>query len=110
MKLVIFIAPFGSHEIQCVMQEKQWESNCWKIINVLTVFLLAACQSFPYSLFRSSRKLLLFLKLESTDPRESEIRAPLQPLPYLVPIPPNTLFYNKKFITAFLSLGLGNTL
>jgi len=26
-----------------------------------------------------------------------------------MPIPPNTLFYNKKFITAFLSLGLGNT-
>jgi len=22
---------------------------------------------------------------------------------------PNTLFYNKKFITAFVSLGLGNT-
>jgi len=27
--------------------------------------------------------------LESTDPRESEIRAPPQPLPYLMPIPPN---------------------
>jgi len=26
---------------------------------------------------------------------ESEIRAPPQPLPYLMPIPPNTLFYNK---------------
>jgi len=25
--------------------------------------------------------------LESTDPRESEIRAPPQPLPYLMPIP-----------------------
>jgi len=25
--------------------------------------------------------------LESIDPRESEIRAPLQPLPYLMPIP-----------------------
>ena len=47
--------------------------------------------------------------LESTDPRESEIRAPPQPLPYLMPIPSNTLFYNKKFITAFLSIGLGNT-
>jgi len=47
--------------------------------------------------------------LESTDPRESEIRAPPRPLPYLMPISPNTLFYNKKFITAFLSLGLGNT-
>ena len=47
--------------------------------------------------------------LESTDPRESEIRTPPQPLPYLMPIPPNTLFYNKTFITAFLSLGLGNT-
>jgi len=36
--------------------------------------------------------------LESTDPRESEIRAPA-----------HTVIYNKKFITAFLSLGLGNT-
>jgi len=34
--------------------------------------------------------------LESTDPRESEIRALPQPLPYLMPIPSNTLFYNKK--------------
>ena len=34
--------------------------------------------------------------LESTDPRESEIRAPPQPLPYLMPIPSNTLFYNEK--------------
>jgi len=33
--------------------------------------------------------------LESTDPRESEIRASPQPLPYLMPIPANTLFYNK---------------
>ena len=33
--------------------------------------------------------------VESTDPRESEIRAPPQLLPYLMPIPPNTLFYNK---------------
>ena len=55
------------------------------------------------------RKLEGKYSLESTDPRESEIRAPPQPLPYLMPIPPNTLFYNKKFITAFLSLGLGNT-
>ena len=36
--------------------------------------------------------------LESTDPRESEIRAPPQPLPYLIPIPPNTLFYNKWYV------------
>jgi len=34
--------------------------------------------------------------LESTEPCESEIRAPPQPLPYLMPIPPNMLFYNKK--------------
>ena len=47
--------------------------------------------------------------LESTDPHESEIRAPPQPLQYLMPIPPNMRSYNKKFITAFLSLGLGNT-
>jgi len=30
--------------------------------------------------------------LESTDPRESEIRVPPQPPPYLMPIPP-TLFF-----------------
>jgi len=42
-----------------------------------------------------SRKLEGKYSLESTDPRESEIRAPPQPLPYLMPIPPNTLFYNK---------------
>jgi len=36
--------------------------------------------------------------LESTDPGESEIRAPSL-----------TVIYNKKFITAFLSLGFGNT-
>ena len=34
--------------------------------------------------------------LESTDPRESEIRAPPQPLPYLIPIPPNTLFITNS--------------
>jgi len=34
--------------------------------------------------------------LESTDPRESEIRAPPQPIPYLMPIPPNTLFFYNK--------------
>jgi len=34
--------------------------------------------------------------LESTDPRESEIRAPSQPLPYLMPIPPNTLFITNS--------------
>ena len=39
--------------------------------------------------------------LESTDPRESEIRAPHQPLPYLMPIPPNTLFYKKKLSQPF---------
>ena len=65
--------------------------------------------------FISHPRIFLFLKLEgkysleSTQPHESEIRAPPQPLPYLMPTPPNTLFYNQKFITAFLSLGLGNT-
>ena len=47
--------------------------------------------------------------LESTDPRESEIRAPPQPLPYLMPIPTTRFFTTTKIITAFLSLGLGNT-
>ena len=35
--------------------------------------------------------------LESTDPRESEIRAPSQPLPYLMRIPPKNAL--KIFIT-----------
>jgi len=35
-----------------------------------------------------SRKLEEKYSLESTDPRESEIRAPPQPLPYLMSIPP----------------------
>ena len=33
-----------------------------------------------------SRKLEGKYSLESTDPRESEIRAPPQPLPYLMPL------------------------
>jgi len=47
--------------------------------------------------------------LESTEPCESEIRAPPQPLTYLMSIPPTRFYITKKFITAFLSLGLGNT-
>jgi len=39
--------------------------------------------------------------LESTDPRESEIRAPSQPLPYLMPISPNTLFITKNLSQPF---------
>ena len=35
-------------------------------------------------------------KYSLRDPRNSEIRDPHQPLPYLMPIPSNTLFYNKK--------------
>jgi len=42
-----------------------------------------------------NRELEGIYSLESTDPRESEIRAPPQPLPYLMPISSNTLFYNK---------------
>ena len=41
------------------------------------------------------------LESRPTDPRESEIRAPLQPLLYLMPIPPNTLFYNKNLSQPF---------
>jgi len=59
--------------------------------------------------YRHSMKLEGKYSPESTDPHESEIRAPPQPLPYLMPIPPTRFFYNKKFITAFLSLRLGNT-
>ena len=43
-----------------------------------------------------SRKLEGKYSLESTDPRESEIRAPPQPLPYLMPIPPTRFFITKK--------------
>ena len=39
--------------------------------------------------------------LESTDPRESEIRALPQPLPYLMPIPPNTLFITNNLSQPF---------
>jgi len=39
--------------------------------------------------------------LESTDPRESEIRAPPQPLPYLMPIPPTRFFTTKKLSQPF---------
>ena len=41
------------------------------------------------------------LESRPTDPRESEIRAPPQPLLYLMPIPPNTLFYNKNLSQPF---------
>jgi len=39
--------------------------------------------------------------LESIDPRESEIRAPLQPLPYLMPIPPTRFFITKNLSQPF---------
>jgi len=39
--------------------------------------------------------------LESTDPRESEIRAPPQPLPYLMPIPPTRFFITKSLSQPF---------
>jgi len=44
---------------------------------------------------KEQTKLEKKYSLESTDPRESEIRAPPQPIPYLMPILPNTLFYKK---------------
>ena len=34
--------------------------------------------------------------LESTDPRESEIRAPPEPLQYLMPIPPTRFFITNS--------------
>ena len=34
--------------------------------------------------------------VESTDPREIEIRAPPQPLPYLMPIPPTRFFITNS--------------
>ena len=71
-------------------------------------FLLAKC----FSYLPDDRIQALLegkYSLESTDPCESEIRAPPQPLPYLMPIPPTRFFITKKFIAAFLSLGLGNT-
>ena len=39
--------------------------------------------------------------LESTDPRESEIRAPPQPLPYLMPIPPTRFLITKNLLQPF---------
>ena len=41
--------------------------------------------------------------LESTDPRESEIRAPPQPLPYLMPIPPTRFLYQKNYHSLFVA-------
>jgi len=58
---------------------------------------------------RQQHKLEGKYSLESTDPRESEIRAPPQPLPYLMPIPQTDFFITEKIITAFWSLGLGST-
>ena len=46
-------------------------------------------------IYSSQSKLDGKYSLESTDPRKSEIRAPPQPLSYLMPISINTLFYNK---------------
>ena len=84
------------------------QTFCWSQICLLSsdTFTLQLCTAHCQALHC---KLEGKYSLESTDPCESEIHAPPQPLPYLMPIPPNTLFYNKKFITAFLSLGLGNT-
>ena len=39
--------------------------------------------------------------LQSTDPRESEIRAPPQPLPYLMPVPPTRFFIAKNLSQPF---------
>ena len=57
--------------------------------------------------FISHPRIFLFLKLEgkysleSIDPRESEIRAPLQPQPYLMPIPPTRFFITKNLSQPF---------
>ena len=50
---------------------------------------------------RNKSKLEVKYSLESTDTRESEIRAPPQPLPYTMPIPPNTLFTTKNLSQPF---------
>jgi len=52
---------------------------------------------------RAHNKLEGKYPLESTDPRESEIRAPPQPLPYLMPIPPTRFFYNKIYHSLFVA-------
>jgi len=58
---------------------------------------------------RQQHKLEGKYSLESTDPRESEIRGPPQPLPYLMPIP-QTLFYNRKnYHSLLVAIGLGST-
>ena len=89
-----------------------WLADCDQETIITQQYIRARTNRFknsfiPYDI--SNYQLEGKYSLESTDPHESEIRAPPQPLPYLMPIPPKTLFYNKKFITAFLSLGLGNT-
>ena len=65
------------------------QENHWKIMR--TVFLLAKC----FSYLPDDRIQALLegkYSLESTDPCESEIRAPPQPLPYVMPIPPTRFF------------------
>jgi len=41
--------------------------------------------------------------LESTDPRESEIREHPQSLPYLMPIPPTRFFITKNYHSLFVA-------
>jgi len=57
--------------------------------------------------FISHPRIFLFLKLEgkysleSKEPHESEIRAPPQPLPYLMPTPPTRFFITKNLSQPF---------
>ena len=63
----------------------------WVCVCVCTISIPSRPQSLIPDL-----KLNGKYSLESTDPRESEIRAPPQPLPYLMPIPPTRFFITNS--------------
>ena len=74
-----------------------WDRSYRNYVEFFIPALSDRCQGFSsLATFRNSlNKLEGKYSLESTDPRESEIRAPPEPLPYLMPIPP-TRFLNNK--------------
>jgi len=70
--------------------------NMYKIMQRKKQFTIYAKFNLQYN-----KRLEGKYSLESTDPRESEIRAPPQPLPYLMPISPNTFFITKNLSQPF---------
>ena len=61
---------------------------------------VCSCRNFrtevSYRGVRTNTQLEGKYSLESTDPRESEIRAPPHPLSYLMPIPPTRFFITNS--------------